>query len=169
MLKGQDILVLLVLSRDEQLQTVRSLGAAVGLDPAGAHRALRRLQDVRLIDATQRVNGANAEEFLVHGLKYLFPVRQSGATRGVPTAWAAAPLKDELAPIDELPPVWPDAHGEVRGIGLEPLHENAPAIARRDPGLAQQLALIDAIRLGDGRIRSLAAKRLSERLRAHSR
>lgn len=167
MIKGQDILVLLKLIDESDGWTVRSLGAGVDLDPAGVHRALRRLGEARLIDAErQRVNRSNAEEFLVHGLKYLFPVRQGGLIRGMPTAWAAPPLDDELAPADESPPVWPDPKGEVRGVALEPLHENAPMIARRDPQLAKRLALIDAIRLGDGRVRSLATKYLSGSLHA---
>jgi hypothetical protein len=167
MIKGQDILVLLKLVDEPDGWTVRSLGAAVDLDPAGVHRALQRLGEAHLVDAErQRINRSNAEEFLVHGLKYLFPVRQGGLIRGMPTAWAAPPLDDELAPADEPPPVWPDPKGRVRGVALEPLHENAVKIARRDPELAKRLALIDAIRLGDGRVCSLAAKHLSKGLRA---
>ena len=167
MLKGQDILVLLRLLEESDGWTVRSIGEPIGLDPAGVHRALKRLADARLVDAKRRrVNRANAEEFLVHGLKYLFPARQGGMSRGVPTAWAAAPLSEELAPVDEPPPVWPDARGDARGVSLEPLHEKAPEIASRDRNLAERLALIDAIRIGDGRVRSLAERRLSESLRA---
>ena len=167
MIKGQDILVLLRLLEGSDDWTVRSIGQPIGLDPAGVHRALRRLGDAHLVDVERRrVNRSNAEEFLVHGLKYLFPAHQGGMSRGVPTAWAASPLSEELAPVDEPPPVWPDSRGKVRGISLEPLHEKAPQIARRDPDLARRLALIDAIRIGDGRVRSLAAKRLSESLRA---
>lgn len=167
MLKGQDILVLLRLLEASGPWTVRSIGAPIGLDPAGVHRALIRLDEAGLVDVERRrVNRSNAEEFLVHGLKYLFPARQGGMSRGVPTAWAAPPLSDELAPVDEPPPVWPDARGDSRGVSLEPLHEKAPEVARRDPGLAQRLALIDAIRIGDGRVRSLAEQRLSESLRA---
>jgi IclR helix-turn-helix domain. len=166
-IKGQDILVLLKLVDEPQGWTVRSLAGAVGLDPASAHRALRRLGEARLVDLEgQRVNRANAEEFLIHGLKYLFPVRQDGLSRGMPTAWAAPPLADELTPTDEPPPVWPDPKGRVRGVALEPLHQNAPEIARREPELAKRLALIDAIRLGDGRVRSLATKHLAKSLRA---
>ena len=87
-------------------------------------------------------------------------------SRGMPTAWAAAPLSEELASVDEPPPVWPDARGDARGVSLEPLHEKAPEIASRDRTLAERLALIDAIRIGDGRVRSLAERRLSESLRA---
>jgi len=166
MIKGQDVLLLLKLVDEPEGWTVRSLGGSVGLDPAGVHRALKRLGEARLLDSErQRVNRSNAEEFLIHGLKYLFPVRQGGLIRGVPTAWAAPPLDGELAPANEPPPVWPDRKGRARGVALQPLHENAPAIARRDPRMAERLALIDAIRLGDGRIRSLATKHLSESLR----
>ncbi len=170
MLKGQDILVLLKLLQDPDDWTMRSLGASVRLDPAGVHRALRRLQDARLFDIEgRRVNRANAQEFLIHSVKYLFPVRQGGPSRGVPTAWGAPPLKDELALVDEPPPVWPDPRGKVRGIALEPLHASVPKLAQRDPALAEQLALLDAVRLGDGRVRSLAAKHLAERIRHAAR
>ncbi len=166
MIKGQDILVLLRLLREPEDWTVRSLGASLELDPAGVHRALRRLQEARLVEGKEhRVNRSNADEFLVHAVKYLFPPEQGGATRGVPTAWAASPLKEELAPVDEPPPVWPDPRGRVRGIALEPLHPSAVHMARMDPRLAEDLALIDAVRLGEGRVRSLAAKLLSQRLR----
>ena len=167
MLKGQDILVLLRLLEAPDGWTVRSIGAPIGLDPAGVHRALKRLDEARLVNVERRqVNRSNAEEFLVHGLKYLFPAQQGGMSRGVPTAWAAPPLSEDLASVDEPPPVWPDARGKARGVSLEPLHRKALEIAQRDPGLAERLALIDAIRIGDGRIRSLAERRLSESLRA---
>ena len=165
MIKGQDVLILLKLLGEHDRWTVRSLGDSLGMDPAGVHRALKRLEQAGLVDlGDHRVNRSNAEEFLIHGLKYLFPARQAGLSRGVPTAWAAPPLSDELVQVDEPPPVWPDARGELRGVALQPLHEKAVHVARRDPALAEQLALIDAIRLGDGRVRSLAAKRLRERL-----
>lgn len=167
MIKGQDILVLLKLCNEPGEWTVRALGDAVGLDPASAHRALARLEEARLIDATRRrVNRSNTREFLLHGAKYAFPPRQGGMSRGVPTAWAAPPLSELLAGVDEPPPVWPDPKGKVRGIAVEPIHENAPAVVGRDRLAAEQLALLDAIRLGDGRIRSLAAEELGKRLRA---
>lgn len=167
MLKGQDILVLLRLLEGADDWTVRSIGEPIGLDPAGVHRALKRLGEARLVDVERRrVNHSNAEEFLVHGVKYLFPARQGGMSRGVPTAWAAPPLDQQLAPVEEPPPVWPDAHGKARGLSLEPLHDRAPEAARHDPALAERLALIDALRIGDGRVRSLAARLLSESLRS---
>ncbi len=168
MLKGQDILLLLKLCDEPSDWSVRSLADAIDLDPAGAHRALRRLEEARLVDRSRRrVNRANAREFLVHALKYEFPPRQGGMSRGLPTAWAAPPLSGILASTDEPPLVWPDPKGNVRGIALEPLHESAPRVARKDPAIAEELALLDAIRVGgDARVRGLAAEELAKRLRA---
>ncbi len=82
----------------------------------------------------------------------------------MPTAWAAQPLADELAPQSDLPPVWPDPKGRQRGIALAPLHPAVPQLARRDLELGERLALIDAIRMGDARVRGLATKLLGQRL-----
>lgn len=62
--------------------------------------------------------------------------------------------------------MWPDPRGKARGIALEPLHASVAKLVQHDPELAEQLALIDAIRLSDGRIRSLSAMRLAERTAA---
>ncbi len=165
MLKGEDIVVLLKLAGEPADWTVRSLEAELGIPHSVIHRSIVRLADAGLLDPSRRrVNLAQAEEFLEHGMKYVFPPVRGGETRGVPTAWAASPLAGELAPSRDLPPVWPDPMGRVRGIALVPLHDSVSEIARRDPALAERLALVDAMRLGDARIRGLARKLLRERL-----
>jgi DNA-binding transcriptional MocR family regulator len=165
MLNGQDIVVLLKLVGHGEAWTVRSLEDDLGISRASVHRSLQRLSYAGLYDLDRRrTNLSQAEEFLVHAVKYMFPPELNGETRGVPTAWAAPPLSDELAPQSDLPPVWPDPKGRQRGIALAPLHPAAPQLARRDRQLGERLALIDAIRMGDARIRSLAAKLLRHRL-----
>jgi DNA-binding transcriptional MocR family regulator len=165
MLKGEDIVVLLKLVDGPSDWTVRSLEAEIGIPRSVIQRALVRLEAAGLLgEGRRRVNVGRAEEFLVHGVKYVFPPVRGGETRGVPTAWAAAPLQEGLVDSGELPPVWPDAMGAVRGIALEPLHESAPEISRRDPALAELLALTDGLRLGDARVRGLAEELLRARL-----
>ena len=83
----------------------------------------------------------------------------------MPTAYAAPPLNEQIADSDDLPPVWPDAQGDVRGVTFEPLHKTAPAAARRDPVLYELLALVDALREGRIRERRIAERELSARLR----
>ncbi len=85
-------------------------------------------------------------------------------TRGMPTAWAAPPLSEQIAAGDEPPPVWPDPEGEARGIAFEPLYRSAPKAAKRDRALYEMLALVDALRDGRARERQLAAKELKARL-----
>ena len=165
MLNGQDVVVLLKLAGQVEDWTVRSLEADLGIPRAGVHRSLQRLSAAGLYDLERRrTNLSQAEEFLVHAVKYLFPPDMNGESRGVPTAWAAPPLADQLAPPSDLPPVWPDPQGRERGLAVTPLHPAVPELARRDPELAERLALVDAIRMGDARVRGLAAEILAQRL-----
>lgn len=82
---------------------------------------------------------------------------------GVPTAYAAAPLNALIAPSADPSPVWPHAEGKARGIALIPLYPSAPAAALRSPALYENLALFDALRMGNARERNLAEKLFEER------
>ena len=166
MLKGEDVVILLKLVGQDSDWTVRTLAEESEIPRSVVHRALQRLAIAGLLDAKRRrINVSQAEEFLIHAVKYLFPAVLEGESRGMPTAWAAAPLSGQVASSpDELAPVWPDALSDRRGLALRPLHPAVPAAARRDPALAERLALVDALRVGDARIRGLAADLLGDRL-----
>lgn len=164
MVKGQDVVVLLALLGREDF-AVRAIADAVGGDVAGVHRSLKRLAEVGLYEqARSRLSTSRAEEFLLHALSFVCPPHLGPVTRGVPTSWAAPPLAALFADTDELPPVWPDPHGGVRGSGFEPLHATALSAARRDEAMYERLALADALRGGDSRTRNLAAELMKERL-----
>ncbi len=81
----------------------------------------------------------------------------------MPTAYAAPPLSEHIS-SEDLPPVWPDPDGTVRGLALEPLYRTAPQAAKADPKLYQLLALVDALRMGRARERKLAEDELKQRL-----
>lgn len=168
MLKGQDVVVLLKLLGLDEPFPVRDLASQLGFDVAGTHRAMRRLDEAGLYSVERRrVYRAAAEEFLIHAAKFSFPARWGSEVRGVPTSWAAEPLRSELAESGGLPPVWPYAKGTVRGLGLEPLHAMAPEAALADHALWQRLALVDALRSSDGaRITQLAERLLKESVRS---
>jgi hypothetical protein len=167
MLKGEDIVLLLKLCGQSPDWTVRTLEGETSIPRSVVQRGLKRLSEAGLYDPRRRAaNVGRAEEFLVHGLRYVFPGVIGGESRGLPTAWAAPPLADLIANSpNELPPVWADAQGQVRGLVLQPIHASVVEAARRDPALAERLALVDAVRLGDARIRGVAADLLSDRLR----
>jgi hypothetical protein len=145
---------------------IAQVAGALALSPSQVHASLKRLERSRLVDAqTGRPLLRAVEEFLIHGVKYAFPAQRGEATRGMPTAHAAPPLSDTIADNGDLPPVWPDSEGDVRGVTFEPLHKAAPKGSRRDPVLYELLALVDALRDGRARERQLAEKELSARLR----
>ncbi len=168
MLKGEDIIVLLKLVDADASWTVRALADETGIAPTSVHRAIKRLAKSGLYDeARQRVNRVQVEEFLIHGARYVFPGVLAGESRGVPAAWAAAPLKNAISSSDDrFVPVWPDPHGTERGLALTPLHASCAGLFERDPALARRVALVDAMRVGDARVRGVAAGLLHDWLAA---
>jgi hypothetical protein len=146
--------------------SMAQLASELGLSSSQIHLSLKRLQRSHLVDSQDgRPRLQPIEEFLVHGVKYAFPAQRGEPTRGMPTAYAAPPLRDHFAADSELPPVWPSADGRVRGITFEPLHKSAPKAAAQDPVLYELLALLDALREGRARERQMAERELRSRLR----
>ncbi len=168
-LKPQDVVVALKLCAYPDVRPPISIIANdLSLSPSEVHGAIGRLRISRLLHGSglkDRPNISALEEFLIHGLKYAFPAEHSDVTRGVPTSYAAEPLKSELAMSNELPPVWPWPEGDTRGVGLEPLYRKVPQAALRDSELYELLALVDAIRDGRARERKIAEQDLVRRLR----
>lgn len=163
-LHPQDVLVALKLAFGEHDASYAVLGHSLDISPSQAHSAVRRAAEAGLLNIeTREVNRRALAEFLVHGLKYIFPAKRGGIARGMSTAHSAPPLSDSIASAGE-PLVWPDPEGEVRGESLIPIHKSAPSAARRDPKLYESLVLIDAIRAGRARERKIASKKLEEML-----
>jgi hypothetical protein len=164
LVQSSDVLVLFALMEQEGPWTLRSLAARLGVQHSKVQRAVDRLGESGLYDAERRrVIPHAAEEFLDHALRYLDPVHLGPVARGVPTAWAATPLSEEI--IDEgLPPVWPYPNGKVRGQSVTPLDARLPMLVESWPEVAELAALADALRLGDSRSRNAARKRLHDRI-----
>lgn len=172
-LKPQDVVVALKLCAYPGARPPMSvIGNDLSLSPSEVHGAIGRLRASRLLHGpgmNDRPNISALEEFLVHGLKYAFPAEHGQVTRGIPTSYAAEPLKSEVSSSNDLPPVWPWQEGKTRGVALEPLYRSVPQAALRDPQLYQFLALVDAIRDGRARERKIAELELVNRLRAHAK
>lgn len=168
LLKPQDVVVLLKLvAIGQKSWTYASLAETLQLSASQVYSAVERLMKARLAARMNRKiepQLRNAEEFLTHGVQYVFVPEHGGITRGMPTGFAAPPLDKMFHVSNELPPVWPDPEGDVRGLSFSPLHKNVPDAARRDPVLYELLALVDAIRDGRARERKMAAKELGLRL-----
>ncbi len=171
-LRPLDIVVLLKLSlcagkRPPYLQLANELY----LYPSEVYASIKRARASHLVQGPElkdRLNRSALLEFLFHGIRYAFPAERGAMTRGVPTRYAASPLKQHLEQGSEPPPVWPYAEGSVRGYSYAPLHKNVPKAALADPHLYALLALVDALRDGQARERELAVTELSKRLEGDS-
>ena len=171
-LKPQDIVLLLKLvAIGKKGWTFNKLAVELSMSPSEVHSAAQRAVASGLavkIDSVIRPNVRNLLEFLQHGIQYAFVAERGGLERGMPTGFAAPPLSNHFAKDLDIPPVWPDPEGSIRGEGFSPLYKSVPAAAKQDPLLYELLMLVDAIRGGRARERDIAKKELKKILDKYS-
>ncbi|WP_019906502.1 hypothetical protein [Methylobacterium sp. 77] len=187
-LKSQDVVVLLKLvSLQEQENSepegcestirvqapysARTLEAWLGISKTEVNASLKRILSTGLAvkdhkTGRPKANRRDLYNFIVHGLKFVFPAAPGAMTRGIPTAFAAPMLKDMLLSGGHYIYVWPSAEGRDIGQSVQPLFKSVPEAAGKDARLYEYLALVDAVRLGNQREAGLAKDRLSEKLLA---
>ncbi len=165
-LKPQDVLICLKMAlQQERGWSYQLLAETLFLSASEAFAGAKRAEEARLVDLKRKIVYRNALlEFLVHGVKYAYPPKRGGLTRGVPTGYAAPPLDRLFSTVQGPPPVWPALDGSVRGYEFSPLYPSVPKAAEADEKLYELLALVDAIRDGRAREASLAAEELRARL-----
>ncbi|MDH6233771.1 hypothetical protein M2281_004384 [Mesorhizobium soli] len=187
-MKSQDVVVLLKLASledevkeaghepppprpfgGEDIYSVRGLEAALGISKTEVGASLKRSIESGLAikdraTGRHKPNRRLLRDFIVHGLKFVFPAKPGAMQRGLPTAFAAPVLKESLHSAGHLICVWPYAHGKDLGQVIEPLFKSVPEAAEKDQRLYAYLALVDAIRIGNPRESHLAADLLKARL-----
>lgn len=155
--------------RLDQTYSVRNLEHETGISKSQVSASLKRCFDVGLAKRDRksglpRANTKALFEFLVFGVRYVFPAKAGELTRGIGTSFAAPVLEDKLMSGGDLVPVWPDAKGNRKGLSVTPLYQSVPYAVRRDPELYALMALVDAIRLGNPREANLAADMLKSHM-----
>lgn len=165
-LKPQDIYVTLKIVAAGSRPSYAHLAGELAMSPSEVHASVKRARAARLLHGPELDNRPNLtaiEEFLVHGLKYAFPANRGEFTHGLPTSYAAEPLRRVIAQGNDPIPVWPSPDGKRRGIALAPLYKTAPIAAARDHAFYEYLALADALRDGRARERKYAEQELHRR------
>lgn len=180
-MKSQDIFILLKLismrksssnqvgerGHDAGSLSARNLALLTGVGKTEVNASINRSLDVGLAKRSRKnkalsVNNKSLFEFIVYGIKYVFPARPAELVRGMPTAHGAPVLAKQLMSGSDSVLVWPDATASVMGQSIKPLYETVPMAAANDPKLYEFLALVDAIRVGGARESNLAVKLLDE-------
>ena len=172
MLKPQDVVVALkFVGYGSRRPPFAQIASDLSMSSSEIHASVKRAQAAHLLhgpELSSRPNTSALEEFLIHGIRYVFPAERGAPSRGVPTAYAAEPLNHLIVRGDEPIPVWPYAKGESRGVAFAPLYRTVPSAALKDPQLYKLLAIVDALRDGRARERRLAEKELKKILHGKS-
>ena len=164
-MRPQDIVILLkILSMGDHEWNNADIANSLNISASEVTEALNRCKIARMIDTTKRKVHTNAlKEFLISGLKYVFPVEPGSVVRGVPTAHSAKPISDHISGGNENY-VWPMAKGHLRGFAIDPLYRTVPEIVGNDPSLYELLVIADTLRVGRAREIQIAIAELDKRL-----
>ena len=110
-----------------------------------------------------RVNKLALREFLIYGLKYVFPPQVGHSARGIATAHSAPPVKEHITERNDHY-VWAYYKGTKRGNTIVPLYAKIPGIVESQPELYHLLTLIDTLRIGKKREIEIAINELDKRI-----
>ena len=165
-MRPQDIVVLLkIISMQNQEWRNIDIAKALKLSPSEVSEALNRCKIARLIDGKKKsVNPNSFKEFLIYGLKYVFPSQPGAIVRGIPTAHSAPPVSENISQGKDIY-VWPYSKGTKRGQALEPLYKTIPKVALKDKTLYELLAITETLRVGRAREIKIAVEELEKRLK----
>lgn len=163
-MRPQDIVILLKIATYGDVDWyMKDIANELFISPSEVTESLNRSVLAGLISNNKkRIMKSSLFDFLVYGLKYVYPVKPEAMVRGIRTSHSAPPLSDEI--VSEYIYVWPYIEGDIRGFAIEPLHPNVPKACLKDNKLHELLALVDAIRIGNKREFNLAINELKQRL-----
>jgi hypothetical protein len=166
MLKPIDFLVGLKILTSKQGWTQMGIAGELCLSSSQVNSAIKQLVESNLFTLRQGKPYpiyAAMKEFILTGMPYCFPAKTAELTVGMPTAYAAEPLSNQITLGNDPIPIWPYAQGKSRGVALEPLHKNVPKALSLFPDhhLYEILVLIDALRIGRAREKKMAQKLLT--------
>lgn len=167
-LKPQDVLVIVkILLWEEKSWSIGSLAESINLSKSETHAAIKRCDFAGLYNPISKKPIKSAlEEFLLHGVKYVFPVVPGAISRGIPTAHSSKPMSEFIESDDNDDQyVWPYENGKIRGISIAPLYVSVPEAALKDQKLYELLSLLDCLRIGKAREIIIAQKEIKKKLK----
>jgi len=105
-LKPQDIVILLkIVALGEGQWSYASLAADLAMSTSEVHAGIKRAVAARLMDVQRRPPPDKIVGRIPYSrVKYAFPPDHGGLTRGIPTGYAAPPLRDMISQPNEPPP-----------------------------------------------------------------
>jgi hypothetical protein len=172
-MKSQDILILLgILTWKGPKVTYERLSEAMGVSKTPTVHAVKRLVEARLYhEYFGKVNIPATKEFLIHGVKYVFPhpniEENASEVLGFATGISHPVFEGKINFPKKF--VWPSAKGNEKGIPIKPLYDSIPDHCFTNIELMELLALIEVLRIGRIREVEFTEKLLLEKLSAYEK
>ena len=163
-MRPHDIPILLkIATKSQESWMMKDLAIELEISPGEVSESLNRSVLAGLIAPDKkRLMKKALLNFLEHGLRYVYPPQRGASVRGIPAAYAASPIKDMI--VNDVPLVWAHQDGEIRGESIEPLYSNLPNACLKDSRFYELISLVDVLRAGRVRERTIAMEELRKRI-----
>jgi len=166
-IKPQDIAVIVKLGYLGK-KSWRQIDLALELELSQGEvaKSLSRLEKLGLIH-DKKINKAACLEFLIHGLKYVFPQIMGPLTLGIATGLSCLKHQEAFANGAEGDVyVWPSIDGKIRGQMIQPLYDGLAKAALKDQKFYEMMSAIEILRMGRARERSFAEDFIKKEIRS---
>lgn len=166
-LRPQDVVILLkILTFSNNDWTLADIANPLKISISEVSGALERCRISGLVNQSKKkVNKLSFREFLIYGLKYVYPALIGAPVRGFATAHSALPVSAHITEGNEIL-VWANSKGTRRGNAVSPLYPTVPKIVESQPELYEYLTIVDTLRIGRAREIEAAIMELDKRLNA---
>ena len=167
-MRPQDVVILLkMVTLHDKNWTFSKIANSLQISESEVSYAMERNVAAGLVSSDKtRINKLALRDFLIYGLKYVFPPQPGSTTRGIVTAHSAPPVNQYITENGDNY-VWKYYKGTKRGNSIVPLYEKIPMIVENQPELYEFLTIIDTIRIGKKREIEIAINELDKKLNTH--
>ena len=141
------------------------LAIELGFSQGEIAKALARLNKAGLV-VDKRANRSAALEFILHAVKYVFPIELGALGAGVPTAISAPAHKSSVVQNGDDVYVWPLLKGKVRGQLIMPFYPRLAEAALKDEEFYNMMSAIEILRMGRAREKKSAEQFLERKIKA---
>ena len=167
-MRPHDIVILLkMLTLGKKRMSMFEMADCLQISQSEISKAVNRNVVAGLVSPNKtKVNKLALREFLIYGIKYVFPPQVGHSARGIATAHSAPPIKKHITVGGEHY-VWAYYKGTKRGNTIVPLYPGIPKIVDEQPDLYELLTIVDTLRVGKRREVDIAIDELDKRLNAY--
>lgn len=164
-MRPHDIVVLLkIVSLSDRSWLNKDLSNELYISTSEISDSLERSMIGGLLDPSKKkVFSRSLLDFLIYGMRHVFPAVPGALTRGLPTGHSAPVFNKYFGSAE--PYVWPDIEGPERGESIEPFYPALTKAVKLDRELYDLVALCDTLRIGKVREIAIARDLLTKKIR----